>query len=283
MSDEIKFIRNFSGFSGCKIKLYSRGGSNFVRKISASRRYNGRLKRQMEKQIWFYETLVFDNVKTPRVLGSGMEGELFFFDMEYIHGINLIEHVLTSPLEELKNIASIIIKILERMESTVAEEDIFVGPMVNEKLEAIENKIVGGVPGSDLIRSNLQELILKKTFCHGDMTFENIIYDRESGNYYLIDFLDSFVEHYFFDITNLFRDLEGGWYLLRNPDIDKKIMSIKMNFIKDYLWDNYLGDKGYAKYHSALLKLCLARTLPYAEGENLERISKMLERLNSLK
>lgn len=280
MSDEIIFIKNLIGFSGCEIKLYcAEDNVFFVRKISSSKEYNARLKKQMEKQIYFYENLSFGNINSPKVLDSGWIGELFFFDMEYIRGINLIEHILTASPEELKEIVSTIIKLLERLESTESNNEIEIESKIDLKIKEIKSKINLNLSCYNSIMDGLRELVLKETFCHGDLNFENILYDRESNSYYLIDFLDSFIEHYFFDITKLFQDLEGKWYLLRNPGIDKNLMEIKMYFIKEFLWEKYLKDKNYAQYHAPLLKLNFARILPYARKEHFSDILKIIEAL----
>jgi len=274
IQEGISFIKDLSGFSGCKIKLYSKGSFNFVRKISASKDYNSRLESQMNKQIYFYENLMTKNLRAPKVINSGEIDGLFFFDMEYVRGITLVEHVLESSPKNLKKISRMLIEMLKLMKSTQRNSDIDVSLKINLKLNQIKSKMTENY--SELNDIQIPELSLKESFCHGDLTFENIIYDKESGNYYLIDFLDSFIDNYFFDIVKLFQDLEGYWYLLRNPKIDKKLMEIKMFFIKEFILNNFLIDEDYLKYHKNLLKLNFARILPYASGEKFEKVLKII-------
>ena len=47
--------------------------------------------------------------------------------------------------------------------------------------------------------------------CHGDLTLGNIIFVPSSGNSFLIDFLDVFLETPLIDIAKLEQDLVHGW------------------------------------------------------------------------
>lgn len=45
--------------------------------------------------------------------------------------------------------------------------------------------------------------------CHGDLTFSNILFN--GNNYYLIDFLDSFIEAPLLDIVKIRQDSAHLW------------------------------------------------------------------------
>ncbi len=56
--------------------------------------------------------------------------------------------------------------------------------------------------------------------CHGDLTFSNMLFN--GNNYYLIDFLDSFVESPLLDIVKLRQDSAYLWsQLMYIHDYDK--------------------------------------------------------------
>ena len=89
----MRFIKDLKGFSGCKVKLYSVNGDYLVRKISKSVDYNERLQKQMLKQKYFLEYLATDKILAQKIFNTSSINKLYFFDMEYIQGINLIEYI----------------------------------------------------------------------------------------------------------------------------------------------------------------------------------------------
>ena len=86
-----KIQTRLSGHSGCKIFLMENESKKpFVRKISKDVGYNARLKSQCEKQKHFRHQLI----RTPKIFSQGITDDgLFYFDMEYIHGITLAEYI----------------------------------------------------------------------------------------------------------------------------------------------------------------------------------------------
>ena len=71
------------------------------------------------------------------------------------------------------------------------------------------------------------------TFCHGDLTLENMVIDRD-GRIWLIDLLDSPLEHHWQDVAKLHQDLTGGWYLRRVAPIARSAL--------DFVSGAVLGD-----------------------------------------
>lgn len=281
MSNKIKFIKNLIGFSGCEIKLYSTGNNNlFVRKISSSKGYNHRLKKQMEKQIFFFNNLSKNKITTPKVLGCGFRKGLFFFDMEYIIGLNLIDKISSATNVELEEISKTILEIISLEKSNKLGEVVALSDKFSDKLNELSTKI----PKNQIkLLTQLKQKCkilpeVETTFCHGDLTLENILYDESSKKYYLIDFLDNFADHYWFDIAKLFQDIEAEWYVFRNPNIDRNSMGIKINFIKQKILKFLKLD--YLPFHSIFMAMTLFRIVPYASELNypflLDKISKNL-------
>jgi len=281
MSNKIKFIKNLIGFSGCEIKLYSTGNNNlFVRKISSSKGYNHRLKKQMEKQIFFFNNLSKNKITTPKVLGCGFRKGLFFFDMEYIIGLNLIDKISSATNVELEEISKTILEIISLEKSNKLGEVVALSDKFSDKLNELSTKI----PKNQIkLLTQLKQKCkilpeVETTFCHGDLTLENILYDESSKKYYLIDFLDNFADHYWFDIAKLFQDIEAEWYVFRNPNIDRNSMGIKINFIKQKILKFLKLD--YLPFHSIFMAITLFRIVPYASELDypflLDKISKNL-------
>ena len=98
-------ISNLNGFSGCKVLLCEDEHENtFVRKISPSINYNDRLSIQMKKQMEFNSL----TLSVPKVYNSGYENGLFYFDMEYLQGITLLEKLKTIRVCDIRKYVDII-------------------------------------------------------------------------------------------------------------------------------------------------------------------------------
>ena len=101
-----KIIKNLSGHSGCSVLLcQDEHKMFFVRKISSSVEYNKRLFKQYLKQKKFIKSII----STPSIYKYGYINELFFFDMEYIHGNSLSNIISLIPLEKIYFLLKIII------------------------------------------------------------------------------------------------------------------------------------------------------------------------------
>jgi aminoglycoside/choline kinase family phosphotransferase len=77
---------------------------------------------------------------------------------------------------------------------------------------------------------------LPETLCHGDFTLDNIFFDKETRKVAIIDFLDSYINHYYLDIAFLYQ-----------IDSDIPLPS----------------NEHYMKYHNYLLYSKFKRMLPY--------------------
>ncbi len=290
----MKFVSSLKGFSGCKIDLYSENGNHFVRKISASLNYNNRLKRQMDKQQYFFDNLSSDKISAPKVLRSGVLNDLFYFDMEYIRGFNLVDHIYDVNFRELEGVAESLCNIINIMKKSVIEGGSFEFNKMEDKLGSLiylfENKKsrldINLLIELKKLLSNIEKKDkIKSTFCHGDLTMENIIFDKDTKKIFLIDFLDSFIDHYWMDITKLFQDIEGKWYKFRNPDINLVNFFPKMEFVGDFIKKNILtNEEIYNKNHPLFLALNFARILPYAQDNETEYLNEVIkENINKFK
>jgi thiamine kinase-like enzyme len=261
------------GHSGCKIFLmYENEKKSFVRKISKNIKFNKRLKKQCEKQILYKSQFAF----TPKVLNEGDVGGLYFFDMEYVRGISLDTFVPTCSAQHIQNISEILINIIlenkKRKHITQDKKYIF-----DKKIRSISDQLQEEST-KDPVKTTLKVLSshswdnLEDTSCHGDFTLENIILSTE-GNYYLIDFLDSFYESWIGDISKVMQDLLVGWSYRNNfskKDISEnaKLKYILLsrqfaNSIDTKIKNNKLWEDIYY-----LLLLDLLRVIPYIVEKN---------------
>lgn len=274
--EDFKIIQEFNGHSGCRILLCLSNGNYFVRKISKSEDYNERLRKQMEKQILFYKNMAKNDILCPEILNMGFYQDKLFFDMEYINGFNLIDYIFKSSPEELKKISNKLIEIIELVKSNnILNERISLSKKFLEKINELKQKIPEYSDFLNLMEklsSNLPDV--ESTFCHGDLTLENIMYDENTGKYYLIDFQDIFAEHHWFDISILFQDIDEAWYLFKHPELDPKIMKIKMDFIKKFIIDRI--EKEYIPYHSTFIAMKFLRIIPYTKEEDRDYLKMVI-------
>jgi len=266
------YVKDLSGHSGCKVLLYKdKEGKYFVRKISASKDYNSRLKKQMLKQKFFYENIATEKIKAPRIYSSGEKEGLFYFDMEYILGETLIKYISQTNTYEFKKIAEGLIQIIKVSKAHNSKEITDLKESFEEKIDQLKDIIPREY--LDLLNklrarsANLPKVV--KTFCHGDLTLENIIYNPHTETFTLVDFQDIFTEHYWFDISILFQDISEVWFFLMSKEYDPKTMKIKMDLLKKEIAPKINDlEKTYFKYHSLLVAMKFFRIIPYANETN---------------
>ena len=73
-------------------------------------------------------------------------------------------------------------------------------------------------------------IIVPHTFCHGDLTFDNIIFHKY--RLFFIDFLDCYVDTFLSDLVKLKQDLHHLWSV-HNQDV----YSVRIHQIYQYIWD----------------------------------------------
>lgn len=251
-----------SGHSGCKIILIEdKKNKRFIKKISSNSNYNERLKSQCLKQINFNSKYIF----TPKVMKYGINSEgLFYFDMEYISGITLSEYMKTISVNKIQNIANIIIKHYLIENINIQQKD-------NQVQNIFLNKIMDTASKLKVENKNIKEAIcllkkyeyydFEKSFCHGDLTLENIII--ANNRIYYIDFLDSFYDSWLLDVAKLLQDTQTFWSYRNDNKLNENLL-IRLMIFRDIILselkslnENYIRDSYYA------LLLNILRIYPY--------------------
>ena len=197
---------NFSsGLSGCRIYLLD---NKIVRKYSSDTTYNSRLLLQIDKQN-FFSNLVFKNIDTPKILNTKQD-ELYYFDMEYIPGKSFYDYFSVANNSDVKFVLETLFEYFDALidnhktanvQSNILNKIISLknNTNYNSYLSYLENYV-----------SN-QKIIIPKTFCHGDLTFNNIIFHKK--RLFFIDFLDSYIDSFLCDLIKLKQDLFYLWGL----------------------------------------------------------------------
>lgn len=281
-----EFIKKLNGHSGCGLELYRRNDIFFVRKNAGVPTYNSRLKKQLVKQKKFDSS---SKLKTPKILGYGMQNGLFYFDMEYISGTTLNKYMHNINIGEIEYLIDLLFSSLAISGAKKDEES---DAIFKHKITDLENQLTR--LKNPLVEQSLSILKvfdfsdMPKSFCCGDLTFENIII-TPNHQIYLIDFLDSFYNSWLMDIAKLFQDLETGWSY-RNSETNFNL-NLRLNTAKQAIKNRILNlDNGQkiliTVYHILLLNIL--RIYPYSKDEKTinflnDSLSKILQELPKLK
>lgn len=274
--DDLTNFKPLSGYSGAHIILATKDNKNwFVRKIAKSEEDSNRLQVQANKQ----KNFITNIIKIPKIINEGNINNCFFFDMEYIRGADAAKYLSTANYH---NTLSFTNKILDYLKENEEESNNKINLdlikqkilKVNEKTKCLNDDIINRIIYS------IRYISINETRCHGDLTLENIIIDKDN-NLWLLDFLDSEISHYWQDISKLHQDLSGGWYIRKNINISKCITT----FIGDEIYNQAVKKNAdYEVFHYLMLCYNFIRILPYIKNETekqfvLSRINYFKERL----
>ena len=261
-----------TGLSGCKLELI---GSNTLRKHSSSPSYNKRLDLQVKKQELF-SNQVFRNVETPKVLSKGDS----YFDMEYVTGRSFDEYFSVCSVNDIDFVFDSLCGYFDGLISNAQ----YYQPEVSKKrlLDKINSLETHTNHLTDLyhIRQMVSSITMRipQTFCHGDLTFTNIIFNK--NRLYYIDFLDCFIDSFLCDLIKLKQDLYYHWSL----DV-QGIKNLRIRQIYSFLWRKL--EKRYSQYvetieFDVLDVLNTLRIEPYLTNEDQRLIIKRMLKCSSL-
>lgn len=252
------------GLSGCKLHFVDEAT---LRK-SSSIEYSQRLLKQAKKQKYFLN-YNFTTINVPRVLDIGED----YFDMEYISAQTFDTFFETCDKDEVEFILQ---SLFEYFDFLISRKKIY-------KEDDLKNKIYTKLSSIDVVDLQFKNYLLDfdydaksapKTFCHGDLTFSNILFNGK--RIFLIDFLDSYVNSFLVDLVKLKQDLFYFWSIRING---KK--SLRLYQTKRYIWKKI--SERYAEYigtdlFSMLDVINLLRIQPYLTNPKhriiLERLVK---------
>lgn len=130
---------------------------------------------------------------------------------------------------------------------------------------------MGGAEYCTSIRTRLATLdsiTIPIGVCHGDLTLSNILF---SGNsYFLIDFLDSYIETPLQDIAKLRQDSKYLWSRLmyKNPydALRLKLISARIDAAID---EHYSKFEWYRQFYQLIQSINILRILPYAKEKSV--------------
>ncbi len=282
------------GHSGCVIDIVNEGNNLRIHKWSKDPKYLARLAKQAEKQQEAYKD-EYQHIRIPQIFNVERDDEHVLINMEYVYSRNFIEFFEAAGFEQIDYFIKALILFLEK-ELKASPVQSVPTSVTLDKYYDVESKVnANPLLASDqeiqrlmaLSRQQFEAFAKQPTvdlpmgICHGDLTFSNILFN--GNNYYLIDFLDSFIESPLLDIVKIRQDSAHLWsHLMYTNPYDKlrlKIICEKIDkeidaYGKRYQW--------YNDYYTIYQLLNLLRILQYAKEEKVitylkEEIARVLK------
>lgn len=230
------------GLSGCKITItletvIKEGGARLVKQSHKQKAYNERLKLE---GLFVPKVYIITNKSTV---------------MQRAYGKPLLEVIEELPAEKVLGIADKIVSFIRWCKEQKVDSTKDLGLTTSQKTG---------------LKTTLS--LLEESPCHGDLTLENMMYDEETDTLWLLDFLDSYHEHYLLDLV---APLQNSKLLFHNPGSFDNLLLFNdyyesltlMLFPELEAWKDYLL---YAK---------MKRIVPYVNKERKEWLRTCLKNI----
>ena len=262
------------GHSGCQIDVVRDGRELFVYKSSRNPKYLDRLVLQAKKQ-QAAQDAGLQHIRIPRIHAINRTGDAVVVKMDYVYSRNFIEYFDNAGFEQIDYLVGALTMFVD-YEVSKSEMRTVPGKVVSDKFTDVKKKtlsselltsdpeVVDLIERSEKVFKEFPSMEIPVGTCHGDLTFSNILFN--GNNYYLIDFLDSFIESPLLDIVKLRQDTAWLWsplmYIHPYDAIRLQIAFGKIDsaldeyFTKHYPW--------YGAYYSQLQLMNFLRILQYA-------------------
>lgn len=270
---------DIQGHSGCDIVIVHEDNDLFIHKSTHDPGYVPRLVNQANKQI-AASTIEYQNIRVPKIFDVVKSADSATIKMEYIYSRNYVEHFEQAGFEQIKYLIGAL-KYFIDLEIGKSSMQVVPSHILTDKMADVARKVEKNVhlkddaEAQELVRRSSEvmdsvgDMTLPVGMCHGDLTFSNILFN--GNNYYLIDFLDSFIESPLLDIVKIRQDTAYLWStLMYNKPFDKVRLSIISEKI-DTAIDEYFTEKysWYRTYYMPLQLMNFLRILQYGHDEKV--------------
>lgn len=286
------------GHSGCQIEVIRDQNKLFIIKSTSDPKYFKRLILQAKKQQnASRHKMQFIRVPVIHEIIETEDGVAI--RMDYIYSRNFVEFFEHAGFEQVNYLIDALImfieKEIEKSEYLALPKNIITNKFDDVKLKIINNKflqskdyskkIASLITKSDAIFQSLPPLLnLPVGTCHGDLTFSNILFN--GNNYYLIDFLDSFIESPLLDIVKLRQDTAWQWSkFMYNGNFDNIRLKIAFGKIDTKIATHFLHYGWYREFYKPMQLMNFLRILQYAHEKEVTDflISSINSQLSDLK
>lgn len=278
------------GHSGCQIDVVSEDGGIYLYKSTSDPKYLKRLALQARKQRRAAAD-EYQHIRVPKIYELQENADSTIIKMQYVYSKNFIEFFEQAGFEQIDYLIGALESFVEHEISECKIEKvspkIFQDKFAEIKGKCLANPLYEGredvlniLDRSEMVFRNITELEIPVGVCHGDLTFSNILFS--GNNYYLIDFLDSFIETPLQDIVKIRQDTAIRWSQLMYT---KPYDAIRLHIVCDKMdreIDRYFTQKyqWYTDNYRIMQLMNILRILPYAHEE--EVIGYLVEVLNGI-
>ena len=269
------------GHSGCQIDIVREDRELYIYKSSYDVKYLSRLVKQAQKQ---QKAAVeeYQHVRIPQVYGIDQDEKHVSVKMEYVYSRNFIEYFESAGFEQINYFIKALLLFVEKELKVSPVQNVSTKITIDKFNDVVKNVNANKRLKEDIEIQNLLQLSKKKFddlaeldsiemplgLCHGDLTFSNILFN--GNNYYLIDFLDSFIESPLMDIVKIRQDSCHMWsqlmYIKPYDNLRLKIICEKIDFEIDKYFSRY---DWYRRYYHVFQVLNLLRILQYAKEDKV--------------
>lgn len=265
------------GHSGCSIDVVDENGKLYIIKATDSPSYTSRLARQALKQR--AETKFdYPHMRIPEIYDIYNNGSHAHIKMEYVYSKNFIEFFEQSGFEQLNYFIEAIISYIEK---EIEYSPVVTVPRqtINTKFNSVYNSIISNpfikndtdfmqmiIEAQKIIQCpDITSIDIPVGRCHGDLTLSNILFS--GNNYYLIDFLDSFIESPLLDIVKIRQDTCWNWSeLMYSGHFDRIRLRIILKHLDEAIVQHFSSKyPWYNKYYPMMQLLNFMRILQYAK------------------
>lgn len=267
------------GNSGCKIDIIEEECGICVYKSTEDSKYVSRLVTQAHKQEAFDET-DYKNFRVPKIYSIKKASKEAIIKMQYIHSMNFIEFFNQAGYDQVNDFICSTKGLIEQEIAKCEINEIPTKVLLDKLTEIKEicssnslfknNPIISDIfKRSEHIINAQHSLWIPIGACHGDLTFSNILFN--GTKYYLIDFLDSFIETPLQDIIKIRQDTLYQWSLhMYTKQYDKIRFNIIFNKIDREIHLYFSGKyKWYRDYYHVMQLMNILRILPYSREEKM--------------
>lgn len=270
---------DIQGHSGCDIAIVHEDNELYIHKSTHDPGYVSRLVSQANKQIEASKR-EYQNIRVPKIFEVEKSDSDATIKMEYIYSKNFVEYFENAGFEQVKYLIGAI-KYFIDLEINASSMQIVPSHILTDKMADVARKVSKNVhlkddrEAIDLVERSVQvmdgvgDMEMPVGTCHGDLTFSNILFN--GNNYYLIDFLDSFIESPLLDIVKIRQDTAYLWStLMYHKPFDKVRISIVSEKI-DKAIDEYFTAQyqWYRKYYMPLQLMNFLRILQYGHDDKV--------------
>ena len=266
------------GHSGCSIDIVREGKKLFIYKCSEDPKYLDRLVKQAEKQqlASMYE---YQHTRIPQIFSVDRLRNKVSVKMEYIYSKNFIGYFESAGFEQISYFIKALILFVEK-ELKESPMQIVATQMLLDKFKSVGENIVSNLTlcnddeVNELFAHSLQ--IFQKIgyieipvgICHGDLNFSNILFN--GNNYYLIDFLDSFIESPLMDIVKIRQDSAYMWsQLMYIHEYDRTRLNIISEKVDSDITAHFEQYNWFRTYYKPFQLMNFWRILQYAKEERV--------------